>query len=110
MSPKEIAVQLLRLASAYCDDMVADDLVKLAEEIDPPKPQRPEPGTVVRFGDGYGIAANDGILAVTSRGNIAVEFWGTSAAQLCTSVRILTDDEVAVKRSQIKALLGEVGE
>ena len=107
MSPKEIAVQLRRLASAYCDDMVADDLVKLANELDPPKPQRPEPGTVVRFGDGdFGIATKNGVACVDENGAL-VEGVPVGSPK---PVRILADDEVAVKRSQIQALLREVGE
>lgn len=110
MSPKEIAVQLRRLASAY-DDMVVDDLVKLAEEIYPPKPQRPEPGTVVRLANGdLGITYSGGVAWVNPAEVLITNHWYSEAAQLCTPVRILADDEVAVKRSAIQALLGEVGE
>lgn len=116
MSPKKIAFRLREMASQYeydGEDAVSLQLSEFADEIDGPlklKPLRPKPGTVVRFADGdVGLAYNNGIAYVAPDGYLISMPWSSSATSLCKPVHILADDEVAVKRSQIQALLGEVG-
>lgn len=115
MSPKEIAERLEQILDRdYKYDDLRHLIFQLRDELDPPKPQRPKPGTVVRFVDGdLGIVANRKIFYVDKEG------WDTEVSwrdvQECAGfdyklVHILADDEVAVKRAQIQALLGEVGE
>lgn len=111
MSPKEIAARLRTLAAERAGTLLADNLAELAKELDPPKPTRPEPGTVVRFSDeDFGIVTKDGIAWVNQDGAVIHSAWSSLLAKTGEPVHILADDEVAVKRSQIQALLGEVGE
>ena len=108
MSPKEVAERISELLDRdYDRDYLRHLLFQLRDELDPPKPQRPEPGTVVRFGDGdFGIVTKNGVACVDEN-DALVEGVPVGSPK---PVRILADDEVAVKRSAIQALLGEVGE
>lgn len=106
MSPKEIAERLRfilrnKLPSGH---EVTTDLRDLVNEIDPPKPQRPKPGTVVRIFDSFGIAHREGVAWINPRGYCVSEHWGSEAVRLCKPVHILADDEVAVKRSELLKL------
>lgn len=109
MSPKEIAEKLRHWADNTWGPQ-RDAMYALAKELDPPKSQRPEPGTVVLFAnEQIGITHNEGIGWVNWDGELKKMPW-TSFDLAPRAVRILADDEVAVKRSQIQALLGEVGD
>lgn len=105
MSPKEIAKRLRDLALEHHGYLVARDLVKLANELDPSKPQRLKPGTVVRFVNGtLGIADKNGIHWVGSGEHTVITLWKHEAAHRWKPVHILADDEVAVKRSELLKL------
>lgn len=117
MSPKEIAFRLREMATRYeynGEDAISFQLCDFADEIDGPlklKPLRPKPGTVVRFANGdLGLVHSEGFSWVAqSSGRLLTETWdNVVGGELPPSVCILADDEVAVKRSQIQALLGEV--
>ena len=105
MSPKEIAAELRSLADR-AGISVGGELRRLANKIDPLKSQCLDPGIVVRFSGGdFGIVTENGIASLNEDG-VLIENIVASGVK---PVHILADDEVAVKRSQIQALLGEVG-
>ena len=83
-----------------------DEMYALANELDPPKPQRPKPGTVVQHVDGgLGFTDRDGIHWVGSGEYLAITMWKHEAAHLWKPVHILADDEVAVKRAELLKLV-----
>lgn len=115
MTHKEIAERINQiLDSDYDRDDLRHLLYQLHDKIEPPKPKRFEPGTVVRsavFGDRddiFGICTSEGVFwASKSNKKGHVNTWEHVPADHYKPVRILADDEVAVKRSVIEQMLGE---
>jgi hypothetical protein len=72
-----------------------DRLHQLFDELDPP---RPESGSIVRFISGdYGIATERGIVTASEDNRADFIPWDDVPIIKETPVRILADDEVAVK-------------
>lgn len=110
MSPEEIADKLRDWADKLWGPQ-RDEMYEFANKLDPLVQVHPEPGTVVRFIDGdLGLVCKSGMAFVGAGGTIMIAEWGSVGVSTANPVRILADDEVAVKKSQIQALLGEVGE
>lgn len=108
MSPKEIAEKIRDWSDLVSWKPQKEAMLAVADELDPPKPQRPEPGTVVRFVDGdLGIVANGKIVYVGKDGyDTEVSWRGVQEGgdYDYMPVHILADDEVAVKRAELLKL------